>query len=73
MRPVPTTLQRVGAGGGVHPSIFGLPPTCCLADLALTFPSGTLLYPLKCRGPGTVGLELEERWGPRQETRQKGR
>lgn len=39
----------------------------------LTFPSGTLLYPLKCRGPGTVGLEMVASWGSRQEARQKGR
>lgn len=63
MSPVHINPQRVGG----QPGSLGLPPD--MLPGRLTFPSGTRLYPLKCRGPGTVGLELEER----QEARQKGR
>lgn len=38
-----------------------------------TFPSGTLLYPLKCKGPGAVGLESTGRWWSGQVVRQGGR
>ena len=58
--------------GWGHPGSCGL-PCRAMSSGQLTFPSGTLLYPLKCRGPGTVGLEWVDRWGSRQEARQKGR
>lgn len=60
MSPVPTIPQHLWSASN-------------MLSGRLTVPSGTLLYPLKCRGPGTVGLELVARWGPRQEIRQKGR